>query len=104
MDCAMVADIRHLLAPHERPILSLGRGCPHCRHTGYRGRRGIFEVLVADQHIRTLVEQQAPDSAITDAARAARMTTLEEAGKLAAVRGLTTAEELVQNVAEIWGH
>jgi general secretion pathway protein E len=101
-DRHLFGDVSHLLAPHERPMLSLGRGCPHCRHTGYRGRLGVFEVLVAGERIREMIARGAPARQMHEAAREEGLVTIDQAGKLAALRGLTTVEELVQNVAEIW--
>src|SRR5262245_2412545 len=48
--------------------LNRGRGCPHCRNTGYYGRTGVFEVLPIDDSLRNLITQQVPDTAIRAAA------------------------------------
>jgi general secretion pathway protein E len=100
-DTHMLEDVQRWLEPHERPVLSMGRGCPHCRHTGYRGRSGIFEILVADDQTRALISRRAPAREVYDTARA-RMIRIADAGKLAVLRGQTTIEELLQNVSEIW--
>jgi len=101
-DSTVLDDVQHLLGPHEHPLLSLGRGCPHCRHTGYRGRVGIFEVLTANDDIRHMIARGTPSRDVYNAAVENGMTTIGQAGKLAAVRGLTTIEELVQNISEVW--
>ncbi|MGE0479455.1 MAG: GspE/PulE family protein [Phycisphaerae bacterium] len=101
-DIALLEDVRHLLGPHEKPVLSMGRGCPHCRHTGYRGRLGVFEVLVADDAMRDMLVQGATAREVYQYAVTHKMITIAQAGKLAALRGLTTVEELLQNVSEIW--
>lgn len=101
-DVQMLADVQRYLEPQERPMLAIGRGCPHCRHTGYRGRLGLFEVLSASEEIRTMISQRAPARDIYAAAAAGNMMTIAEAGKVAALRGLTTVEELLQNISEIW--
>jgi type II secretory ATPase GspE/PulE/Tfp pilus assembly ATPase PilB-like protein len=101
-DSKLLEDVRHLLGPHERTMLSMGRGCPHCRHTGYRGRLGVFEILVATEAIREMIAQGAPAHQVYETARQANMIAIDQAGKLAALRGLTTVEELLQNIAEIW--
>jgi type II secretory ATPase GspE/PulE/Tfp pilus assembly ATPase PilB-like protein len=102
----LLQGVRERLAPGERPVLSLGRGCPDCRHTGYRGRVGIFEVLVADDRLRTLISTGATARDLYNVAVRDGMLTIAEAGKLAALRGVTTIEELMQSVSEIWtgGH
>ncbi len=101
-ETGILDDVRHLLGPHERPVLSLGRGCPDCRHTGYQGRTGLFEILVASDEVREQIAHGVPAREIRALARQARMISMDEAGKLAALRGLTTVEELVQNVSELW--
>src|SRR5262249_7174175 len=50
-DLGLLRGVERWLGPGERPCLSQGRGCPHCRHTGYRGRCGIFEILSANDQI-----------------------------------------------------
>lgn len=102
-DNLVLEDVKHLLGPHERPMLSLGRGCPHCRHTGYRGRVGVFEVLVANDELREMISRGEPSRAVYNCALGKHdLVTIAQAGKLAALRGLTTIEELVQNISEIW--
>lgn len=104
-DTLLFDDVQAWLAPHEKPTLSLGRGCPDCRHTGYRGRLGIFEMLVSNETIRDLIARGAPAHHINEVAQQeGAMMTIEQAGKLAALHGKTTVEELVQNVAQIWSH
>lgn len=95
-------DVKAFLGPHEQPVLNMGRGCPHCRHSGYRGRLGIFEVMTVTDKIREMIRSGEAARAIYTEARAAGMLPIADAGKLAALRGLTTIEELMQNVSEIW--
>jgi len=99
---AVLADVRHLLSPNEKPALSMGRGCPHCRHSGYRGRVGVFEIMIADDDIRAMISRGVPAKQVYTHALERKMVSISQAGKLAALRGLTTIEELVQNVSEIW--
>jgi type IV pilus assembly protein PilB len=102
-DMAFLEDVRDHLDPDEKPLLSLGRGCPHCRHTGYRGRVGVFEVLVANDEIRGMLARGVRSRDVYNcAAREHGMMTIANAGKLAALRGHTTIEELVENISEIW--
>jgi len=72
-----------------------GRGCNHCRQTGYRGRQGIFEMLKMSSVIRELTFAQAPTQEIRRKARAGGMRTLLEDGCLKILRGTTTAEEVL---------
>jgi type II secretory ATPase GspE/PulE/Tfp pilus assembly ATPase PilB-like protein len=101
-DISLLDDVRHLLDANERPTLSLGRGCPHCRHTGYRGRLGVFEILVGTEPIRERIARGAPAREVYEMARQDKMITIDQAAKLAALRGQTTVEEIVQNVSELW--
>jgi len=98
----VLENVQRRLKPGEQPLLSMGRGCPHCRHTGYRGRIGVFEVLVADDNIRQLISGGAASCDVYRTAIQQGMLSIADAGKLAALRGFTTIEELMQNVSEIW--
>ncbi len=73
-----------------------GRGCLHCRQTGYVGRTGIFEVLPMTERIRRLVATQAPSPEILKSAREEGMRTLREAAIEKVFRGSTTVTELVR--------
>jgi general secretion pathway protein E len=73
-----------------------GRGCLHCRETGYTGRTGIYEVLPLSEKIRTLVSGQAPSPEIFKAAREEGMRTLREAAIEKVFRGVTTTTEMAR--------
>jgi type IV pilus assembly protein PilB len=73
-----------------------GRGCERCNNTGFKGRTGIFELLVMNDTIRDLVANNASTDAIRQAARKAGMKTLREAGLQALFSGITTIEEVVR--------
>jgi type IV pilus assembly protein PilB len=72
-----------------------GRGCNHCRQTGYRGRLGIFELMRMTSIIRELTFAQAPTQEIRRKARSGNMRTLLDDGILKALRGTTTLEEVL---------
>jgi type IV pilus assembly protein PilB len=76
-----------------------GRGCERCNNTGFKGRTGIFELLVMNDTIRDLVANNASTDAIRQAARKAGMKTLREAGLQALFSGITTIEEVVRATA-----
>jgi type IV pilus assembly protein PilB len=76
-----------------------GRGCERCNNTGFKGRTGIFELLVMNDTIRDLVAINASTDAIRQAARKAGMKTLREAGLQALFSGITTIEEVVRETA-----
>jgi general secretion pathway protein E len=73
-----------------------GKGCLHCRETGYTGRVGIFEVLPMSEKIRRLVTSQAASIEIFKAAREEGMRTLREAAVEKVFRGITTTTEMVR--------
>ena len=75
-----------------------GGGCAECAGTGYRGRTGIFELLVVSEGIRALVVRNAPLADIRAAARANGMRTLQEVGERLVREGVTTRLE-VERVA-----
>ena len=72
-----------------------GRGCSNCHHTGYRGRKGIYEMLRMNSVIREMTFNREPAQAIRRQSRLLGMRTLLEDGVLKAVSGLTTLEEVL---------
>src|SRR5207245_8568639 len=72
-----------------------GRGCSYCNHTGYRGRKGIFEMLRMNGAIREMTFNREPSQAIRRQARLHGMRTLLEDGVAKAVSGITTLEEVL---------
>jgi general secretion pathway protein E len=75
---------------------SRGRGCLHCRETGYLGRTGIYELLPMTEKIRRLVSQQASSVDVLRAAREEGLRTLKEAAIEKVFRGVTTTTEMVR--------
>jgi len=69
-------------------------GCERCNHTGYRGRRAIFEVLEITEGVRRLVLAGADDAAIERAAQADGMTTMVEDGRARCLEGVTSLDEV----------
>jgi type IV pilus assembly protein PilB len=75
-----------------------GRGCNHCRQTGYRGRQGIFELMRMTSVIRELTFAQAPTQEIRRKARAVGgLKNLLEDGVLKAMKGSTTLDEVLSS-------
>jgi general secretion pathway protein E len=75
-------------------------GCDACNGTGYRGRTGIYELLVVDDAIRRLVHDRAPEHAVRAAALAAGMTPLRRDGARWLAGGTTSLAELVRVTRE----
>ncbi len=71
-----------------------GQGCPHCRGTGYKGRRAIAETLPMSDTLRDQLVQRAPLSQIRQSAREAGFTSLRDAAVALAISGETTIEEI----------
>ncbi|MGB9741863.1 MAG: GspE/PulE family protein [candidate division WOR-3 bacterium] len=78
-----------------------GKGCEHCRNTGFRGRIGIFEVMKMNDRIRELVVTRPPTSAIRALAREFGMRTLWEDGIRKVVAGITTIEEVMEEAEKV---
>ena len=72
-----------------------GRGCNHCHHTGYRGRKGIFEMMKMTGPIREMTFNREPTQSIRRQARLLGMRNLLEDGVQKALRGITTLEEVL---------
>jgi len=76
-----------------------GKGCYQCKNTGYKGRTGLFEVLVNDEMIQDMILKRLSSQEITRAAvNAGKLRTLKEdaAGKV--IKGITTLEEAASAV------
>jgi general secretion pathway protein E len=79
-------------------MLRKGKGCQYCRHTGYKSRKGIFEVLVVDNKIRTLIRDEADEDEIARSARKAGTESLLNSGIKNLLSGQTTVEEILRVV------
>ncbi len=73
-----------------------GAGCSRCSGTGYRGRKGIFELLEMNTELRELAFNRAPTNQLRRAAQAAGMRNLLEDGKIKILNGITTPDELMR--------
>lgn len=84
------------LPPGSSVTLYRGAGCAACSQTGYRGRTGIFELMVLDDEIRRLIGSKADSTAIKQAAIAKGMVTLKQEGAERVIKGQTTLEEVMR--------
>jgi general secretion pathway protein E len=73
---------------------SRGRGCIRCHHTGFRGRCGIFELLVMTREMKRLVLKTADANQIKQLAVDDGMITLRQDGAMKVLQGITTIEEV----------
>ena len=86
------------LSPHDLgdKVFHYGRGCSTCNDTGYKGRKGIFELLVVSEPVRTLINERAPTVVLRQKAVELGMVTLREDGLRGIFEGDTTIEEVVK--------
>ena len=87
--------------PRDATVVPLhrGAGCRACRQTGFRGRQGIFELMVTGDTIRELCVQRANASAIRNQALKEGMTTLRQDGWRKVQQGITTIDEVARVTA-----
>jgi type IV pilus assembly protein PilB len=73
-----------------------GRGCELCNNTGYKGRVGLFELMITNDELRDMIMANASIDALRDAARGHGMVTLRDAGIQFMFEGTTTPEEVIR--------
>lgn len=86
------------LSPHDLgdKVFYYGRGCKECNDTGYRGRKGIFELLPMSDAVRLLVNERAPTVVIRQKAIELGMVPIREDGMRSIFDGDTTVEEVLK--------
>ena len=77
-----------------------GMGCDNCKHTGYSGRTGIYEILVVDERIRELITQKASVVAVREAAAKTGYKDMRFDGLKKVIAGITSVEELLRVTKE----
>ena len=83
----------------ENPNFQRGAGCYQCMNTGYKGRTGIFEVLVNDEMIQEMIVKRNSAQEITKAAIAAgKLRTLKDDASGKVLQGIATLEEAISAV------
>ena len=73
-----------------------GVGCDKCGKSGYKGRKGIFEIFSVDDEIQRLIFDHAPATTLRERARAMGMRTLREDGMLKVASGMTSLQEVLR--------
>jgi type IV pilus assembly protein PilB len=86
------------ISPHEigDKNFYFGRGCEVCNFTGYKGRKGIYELLHISDPIREMINERAPGVVLKQKAIELGMTTLREDGLRSIYEGETTIEEVLK--------
>ena len=72
------------------------RGCSRCNNTGYKGRLGIYEVMVVSEAIRRLIVERKSADEVSRVATAEGMRTLREDGLEKVLQGMTSMEEIAR--------
>jgi type IV pilus assembly protein PilB len=91
---ALLQDIGISVEEAKNANFSQGQGCNYCRQKGYRGRKGLFEMMLVTAKIRELMFEGAPTQDIRRAAISEGMSTLYNDGIRKAKEGVTTLEEV----------
>ncbi len=73
-----------------------GAGCETCNSTGYKGRVGLFELMIMNNKLRDMIMRNASADELREEARENGMITLRDAGMKACYEGTTTAEEVIR--------
>jgi type IV pilus assembly protein PilB len=73
-----------------------GKGCDACNHTGYKGRKGIYELMKITDPLRELINERAPTVVLKQKAIALGMVTLRQDGLRSIFAGDTTIEEVLK--------
>ena len=90
---------RRFLGEQGSPTIYRAVGCEACGHSGYRGRTGIYELVVVDDGMRELIHDRASEQALTEYARA-RFPSIREDGRAKVREGVTTVQEALRVTLE----
>ena len=88
------------LSNEEKYEFSKGKGCDECMNTGYKGRIGIYELMIIDDSLRNLIIAKTPTDEIRKKALASEMIALKDDGVKKIKAGLTTVEEVFRVAQE----
>ena len=92
------------LCVHCRRVDARGRyhpvGCEQCSSSGYKGRTGVYELMTADDKVRSLIHNRAAESQLFVAAEAAGLRSMREDGQRLIDSGITSPEEVMRVTRE----
>jgi type IV pilus assembly protein PilB len=92
----MLADLQLTADDVSDKTFYRGAGCDSCNNTGYRGRMGLFELMVMNDDLRDMIIRNASTDELREASRGYGMVTLREAGMDAVYAGTTTVDEIIR--------
>ncbi|WP_068830148.1 type II secretion system ATPase GspE [Pseudomonas sp. BMS12] len=87
------------LDPQTRPLIYHAQGCPECHQQGYRGRTGIYELVIFDDKMRTLVHNGVGEQELLRHARSLGPS-IRDDGRRKVLEGVTTLEEVLRVTRE----
>ncbi|MFH1421160.1 MAG: type II secretion system protein GspE, partial [Planctomycetota bacterium] len=88
------------IAEDSDAVFYVTRGCKNCNQTGFKGRTGIFEIMVPNDNVRELIVNMSAASTIRKTAHEAGMKTLQEVGMEKVLQGVTTIAEVLRVTGE----
>ncbi len=77
-------------------VFCYGKGCDYCNNTGYRGRLGLYEIMVMTDRLRELIMDNGSTAVLRREALKSGMRTLRQSGLLAIYEGITSLDEVVK--------
>jgi type IV pilus assembly protein PilB len=80
----------------EGRIFYYGKGCDNCNNTGYKGRQGLYEIMILDDEMKDMIIRHASTQVLRIESKKRGMRTLRQCGLLAIYDGVTTIEEVVR--------
>lgn len=80
----------------SRPRLKKGKGCNYCHHSGYKGRKGIFEIMQITPVIRNMIDRGCTADELQNYAISIGMRTLRQSAANLVLQGFTTTDELLR--------
>ena len=89
-----------LRPPEEPVVVHRAAGCVTCNYTGYRGRVGIFELMLVDDDLRAMVSQNIDSKSIKRVATEKGMRTLRADGAYKVLQGITSVAEVIRATEE----
>lgn len=86
------------MKPEPGRVFYRGKGCPHCFDTGYRGRTGVFEILVMNRETRRCIAQSGDKAQLIRAAEGPDYVSIRDNCRRLVLEGVTTAEEAKRTI------